>query len=680
MTDHTNICVIAEECSEGITYSLNNCQAFRALCIMRSRKTAIAWTCLVGVKSIAIIEMLYNAQVWKKLWCYITKYYDCAKPNYLKSVTEIKSDLNRILTDYLQSNVDVLCEVPRMEGTSSNLEVTEKFSAYHFPTSIQDANENVMFEGNFQDFCFECADHVEEGINFLRIEANEILAFVATDYQQTYKSGIPPHLPIAYGLRGPSVPNAVMQNIVNDIRDELEFNDTTVLCEVYDGQFHKLIVESEDGWLLMHLQHATKHFNETLQNNDKEDLLEFIMNYSTISGSDITDIENTCFRSGKKMEFESVSLSMECVLQGQVFIRKMSIETIPVGDFQMKDMVTRHWKVIWHKFLSEHKMRDANVDTALSTEELKTLFTGSKIHRRLLSHTHINVESENSDSDSDDPDYVPTNEAESTDDSQSESENMEENIHNLSTVSTGSVGDSCMKKIMLQLRKFNNKHRWHNESVDTLIQKYLSSHKNIEKLFMYKLDAICKVVKEDFGKLLFKPGDKKTTRVNKIHQQLKQMPQLLQYSTRDEEFTEIFQPKSLKQTYMDFILKSNYPKEYLAAPVAEITHFESVKEWESKSGIQINLDIPGIEHGHIIFNYPEYSMKRKQLEMRTFDYTHILNNLHYHICSKGLEGIKTSAFIAVSNVNHDVLPHAIVKDKMDRQNCTISQRFFSSDV
>ena len=59
--------------------------------------------------------------------------------------------------------------------------------------------------------------------------------------------------------------------------------------------------------------------------------------------------------------------------------------------------------------------------------------------------------------------------------------------------------------------------------------------------------------------------------------------------------------------------------------------------------------------------------------MRTFDYTHILNNLHYHICSKGLEGIKTTAFIDVSNVNHDVLPRAIVEDKMDRQNCTISQ-------
>ena len=65
---------------------------------------------------------------------------------------------------------------------------------------------------------------------------------------------------------------------------------------------------------------------------------------------------------------------------------------------------------------------------------------------------------------------------------------------------------------MLELRKFNNKHKWHNESVATLIQKYLSSRKNIEKLFMYELDAICKVVREHFGKLLFKPGDKKSNK------------------------------------------------------------------------------------------------------------------------------------------------------------------------
>ena len=56
-----------------------------------------------------------------------------------------------------------------------------------------------------------------------------------------------------------------------------------------------------------------------------------------------------------------------------------------------------------------------------------------------MSQTHITELSENSDTESDDPDYVPTNEAESTDDSESDAENVEENILNLSTVSTGSA-------------------------------------------------------------------------------------------------------------------------------------------------------------------------------------------------------------------------------------------------
>ena len=63
--------------------------------------------------------------------------------------------------------------------------------------------------------------------------------------------------------------------------------------------------------------------------------------------------------------------SNEMFSEGEKFIRRTSIQTIPVGDFQMKDIVTRYRKVIWHKFLFKHKIRDENVDTVLSTEELK---------------------------------------------------------------------------------------------------------------------------------------------------------------------------------------------------------------------------------------------------------------------------------------------------------------------
>ena len=92
------------------------------------------------------------------------------------------------------------------------------------------------------------------------------------------------------------------------------------------------------------------------------------------------------------------------------------------------------------------------------------------------------------------------------------------------------------------------------------------------------------------------------------------------------------------------------------------------------------MDVPFLQDTHIIFNYPEFSKERQQLEMWTFDYTHILNNFRYHICNRGFVGISTEAFKNVSKVNHDVLPLTIVEDKLDWQNCEISQRFFSEEV
>ena len=94
----------------------------------------------------------------------------------------------------------------------------------------------------------------------------------------------------------------------------------------------------------------------------------------------------------------------------------------------------------------------------------------------------------------------------------------------------------------------------------------------------------------------------------------------------------------------------------------------------------MKVNLPWINSEHTIFNYPEYSNDRQQLEMWTFDYTHILNNLRFHICNKGFDNVSSAAFVDISNCDHDMLPTTIVEDKMDHQNSTISQRFFSKYV
>ena len=95
------------------------------------------------------------------------------------------------------------------------------------------------------------ADLVEEGLNFLQVEASEIFAFVATDSDRVLK-----HLPVAYGLTGHSMSNDIVHNIRKDIRNELNLRNTFVLCKVYDGQVHNLIVRSNSGKPLTQIQHA----------------------------------------------------------------------------------------------------------------------------------------------------------------------------------------------------------------------------------------------------------------------------------------------------------------------------------------------------------------------------------------------------------------------------------------
>ena len=103
-------------------------------------------------------------------------------------------------------------------------------------------------------------------------------------------------------------------------------------------------------------------------------------------------------------------------------------------------------------------------------------------------------------------------------------------------------------------------------------------------------------------------------------------------------------------------------------------------KWANKSTVPVNIYLPFIDRNHVIFNYPEWNVDRNQVEMCTFDYTHILNNLRYHIYNKGFDNVSTQAFIDVSDMDHDVLPRAVVELKLDRQNCLLSQRFFSEDV
>ena len=420
-----------------------------------------------------------------------------------------------------------------------------------------------------------------------------------------------------------------MRNMVNDIRNELKERNTSVLCEVYDGQFHQIIVRSQEGYPLTRIQHCQDHFRKIMLANSREELLSILLAYSKISDENYSQIRETEFNDLEIVEMETVTISMrKSLVSDDETINKITIESNPIENFQMSDISTNHRDYIWKRYVDKYEKYRCNIsrrDNVLSKEELTTLIQGMKMHRHISQQNIQDYMSEQSDNDfetSYDPDYIPVESESDESDTNTDLDIDVMTEHDISVVSTTSTGCSCIKLTLNDLKCIDNKHKWKEETIVSFLRKYLSSKRNMSKLFLYELDVINCQVQKNFNK-----NDTKKVKVSKLHGQLRQMPQLLQYDSSDEDPSDLFQPEKLFNIHWKFLTSHNYPKEYLAAPVYEIMHMESVLQWESQSKIQICLNLPFGNSQHIIFNYPEFSEVRDQCEMRTFDYRHIINNL-----------------------------------------------------
>ena len=256
-----------------------------------------------------------------------------------KKTSDIKKDIIPILERFAKTNTKAILEVPLMRDVIGEYGMVGKFSAYNIPqTPMRSGNTDIPYM-TFQEICYELSDLIEEGYNFLRVEASEILAFVATNSDRIIQPGIPPHLPIAYRMRGHSLPMKIMRNMVNDIRNELQKRNTSVLCEVYDGQFHQLIVRSENSEPLTRLQMMHDHFNTVMKKYDKKELLGKILPYSEITEDDRKQIEMNTFVEETVLELDSVTLT----IMKEDNCNRFKIKTNAIGGFSMKGFVT-YWR------------------------------------------------------------------------------------------------------------------------------------------------------------------------------------------------------------------------------------------------------------------------------------------------------------------------------------------------
>ena len=582
--DYDNIVVMFLDGDINASIGLSNCDILNAVATMRIVKCMKLWAVQYYGNSVMVTECTHDSETWRSIWKVIQRYYDQKILTQPKKTSDIKKDIFPILERFAKTKTKAILEVPLMRDVIGEYGMVGKFSAYNIPqTPMRSGNTDIPYM-TFQEICYELSDLIEEGYNFLRVEASEILAFVATNSDRIIQPGIPPHLPIAYGMRGHSLPMKIMRNMVNDIRNELQKRNTSVLCEVYDGQFHQLIVRSENSEPLTRLQMMHDHFNTVMKKYDKKELLEKILPCSEITEDDRKQIEMNTFVEETVLQLDSVTLT----IMKEDNCNRFTIKTNAIGGFSMKDFVT-YWRHKLNRGTSEQivtNVNDQDRTDFLTAAEMKQLIVGTKFHTRLPSRRYI--ADPNSESESDDSDYNPNY---ADEDSESEDTDIDINVveeSTLTNVSVVSTGQSCIKKILTGLKKLKNKHNWKQHNVNSFLENYLKSKNGKGKLFLYEMDVINEEVMSCFGKQLFQKKYMKSVRTDKIALQFKKIPQLFEYSSSEEERNEM-NPPNLLEIVRNYIMKKEYPKDFLAAQLCKINHEEYVTQWENKSTVPVNI-------------------------------------------------------------------------------------------
>ena len=127
--------------------------------------------------------------------------------------------------------------------------------------------------------------------------------------------------------------------------------------------------------------------------------------------------------------------------------------------------------------------------------------------------------------------------------------------------------------------------------------------------------------------------------------------------------------KSLQELASDEI-KLSVPVDVLRVALAEFEFRIMLPHLMEKSPLPISYEIPTEPDSFEVFSYPEFNVRRQQLEPRIIDPSHILPNLHLHATQKGILGCDPQAFLRVSDVDNNVLSRGLlVRDPiLDQQS------------
>ena len=436
-----------------------------------------------------------------------------------------------------------------------------------------------------------------------------------------------------------------MRKMLCDVRQACREHNATIMCEITDGEFLKIANSSETGQpltLLQRLKWRYKFFDR----HSKQQMLDIIMlrihppykfykwhKVRTINSSRIIHAFTRRLDKWKKKKKNTTEIHDKATLNVEEHL-----ELLDGTKLARKFKQTKYQAQL--KKYGYRSNKGSGMQTSTTSEE------GNSEVRDISgtssqSEQFAPVEDYNESSDGDFT--ASENESESDEDINAVISFADENYsvdfpgkpQDFDQDMEAHIFHPCLISILEKLQHSKYQAKWSTYDVRTLVDSYLMAPHKLAKLKHPEMNIIQAEIYKYFGKKIFNVTSLKVVKVEQLAKQF--CPHYINVAAaantdciRNSGFTD--KMYTLKECTRCCIMSSGYPKELLKIVVCQMTNDDDLREWLDASPVPCVIYIPEAGITHRIFCYPFFNESTHELECRSLDPSHILNNLRSQIC------------------------------------------------
>ena len=596
------------------------------------------WLLCSTATSATVILVYFNEKLWVSIWNIVIELFSPEKP---KLPTKLHPEIKTVCSEINESKKThtlFLCEVPTVTGEYGTVTIPCNFSSPYAtaPGRINMLKTTEMLTEENLQLSVDVKCTFKQCHEVLRDPGRELLVFMLTDKDRKQANNVPYSYLVAYALKGASMTNSHLKYLVDTVRDELLQRNIPVLCEAYDGQWHKFITEDVVGNSLT-LLHGRDNWNK-YSSMSKDKCIEQVAALSVVKKSTLKLVkaqkmnmnEHLCIKvvhimkgANNELIVSSVAGKMKYVhsvhpiSRPDLFQKTVFDESTPK---QMNSIIIEEDKYIHNSdgYQVKRKVRykcicifaKGTVNNEDKQKKKGRIFGLQENEQNLLDvmFTSGQLQSDE-DENNDNPPDTPENPV-------------------IPTLEGFLCSDKCLllPNILNELTN-SNQNKWEGKTVDDLFPGLLNNGPALYSEATVKdLNIICVEMRCFTGCNWCSSNMVKAKIVNVI---VKAFGGDI-YVDVERRKKKVFNPETLTTTCVNHIKSIDYPAENIQIPLASLQQIKNRSKWINNTTVPLSSYVPGSDSNQTriinFFCYPAYSRERKQIEFRTFDFTHILTN------------------------------------------------------